>query len=129
FNIDRPMLAMTVAIYAYCAAYLLASIANNALKADAPHLAALITFLFFPISYSTWSITEKVTLARIVVLASMAACFGAFILAVVQYYWLGMRAEGGSGNAIPFATVTCLGVMMCLAGWLSGIERAKGLLI
>jgi len=129
FNIDRPMLAMTVAIYAYCAAYLLASIANNALKADAPHLAALITFLFFPISYSTWSITEKVALARVVVLASMAACFGAFILAVVQYYWLGMRAEGGAGNAIPFATVTCLGVMMCLAGWLSGIERAKGLLI
>ncbi|TIW53993.1 MAG: O-antigen ligase family protein, partial [Mesorhizobium sp.] len=45
------------------------------------------------------------------------------------YYWLGMRAEGGAGNAIPFATVTCLGVMMCMAGALSGIERAKGLLI
>lgn len=126
-NIDQPMLAMTVAIYAYCASYLLASVANNALKADASHLVALITFLFFPISYSTWSITAKATLARIVVLASMAACFGALILAVIQYHWLGMRAEGGAGNAIPFATVACLSVMMCLAGALSGIERVKGL--
>lgn len=99
----------------------------NALKADASHLVALVTFLFFPISYSTWSITAKATLARIVVLASMAACFGALILAVIQYHWLGMRAEGGAGNAIPFATVACLSVMMCLAGALSGIERVKGL--
>jgi len=129
FNFDRPMLAMTVAIYAYCAAYVLASIANNALKVDAPHLAALITFLFFPISYSTWSITAKATLARIVVVASAAACFGALVLAVVQYYWLGMRAEGGAGNAIPFATVACLSVLICLAGALSGIEKARVLLI
>ncbi|AZO48369.1 MAG: O-antigen ligase family protein [Mesorhizobium sp.] len=129
FNFDPPMLAITVAIYVYCAAYLLASAVNNALGADAPHLVALVTFLLFPISYSTWSITAKATLARIVVVASMAACFGALVLAVVQYYWLGMRAEGGAGNAIPFATVTCLGVMMCMAGALSGIERAKGLLI
>lgn len=129
FNFDRPMLAMTVAIYAYCAAYVLASIANNALKVDAPHLAALITFLFFPISYSTWSITAKATLARIVVVASAAACFGALVLAVVQYYWLGMRAEGGAGNAIPFATVACLSVLICLAGAQSGIEKARVLLI
>jgi len=129
FNFDPPMLAMTVAIYAYCAAYLLASAVNHALGADAPHLLALVTFLLFPISYSTWSITAKATLARIVVVASMAACFGALVLAVVQYYWLGMRAEGGAGNAIPFATVTCLGVMMCMAGALSGIERTKSLLI
>jgi O-antigen ligase len=128
FNIDQPMTAMTVAIYAYCAACVLASIVNNSIARDVPHLAGLITFLFFPVSYATWSITEKTTLARIVVLASAAACFGALLLAIVQYYWLGMRAEGGAGNAIVFATVTCLSVMMCLAGALSGIEKNKALL-
>lgn len=124
FNIDRPMLAMTVAIYAYCAAIVLASIVNNTIRADAVYFLPLITLLFFPISYSTWSITEKATLVRIVVLANMAACFGALALAIVQYYWLGMRAEGGAGNAIVFATVACLSVMICLAGAVSGIERA-----
>ena len=78
-----------------------------------------------PISYSTWSITDKATLARIAVLASAAACVGALVLALVQYHGIGMlRAEGGAGNPIVFATVTCLAVMMCLAGALSGIERA-----
>ena len=127
-NVDRPMTAMTVAIYAYCAASVLASIVNNSIARDAPNLVGLITFLFFPVSYATWSITEKTTLARIVVLASAAACFGALLLAIVQYYWLGIRAEGGAGNAIVFATVACLSVMMCLAGALSNIEKNKALL-
>jgi len=128
FNIDRPMVAMTVAIYAYCAAFVLASIVNNSITKDAPHLAGLITFLFFPVSYATWSITEKTTLARIVVLASAAACFGALLLAIVQHYWLGVRAEGGAGNPIVFATVACLSVLMCLAGALSNVEKNKVLL-
>lgn len=128
FNIDRPMVAMTVAIYVYCAACVLASIVNNSIARDAPNLVGLITFLFFPVSYATWSITEKTTLARIVVLASAAACFGALLLAIVQYYWLGIRAEGGAGNAIVFATVACLSVMMCLAGALSNIEKNKAFL-
>jgi len=129
FNIDRPMLALTVAIYAYCAAMVLASIVNGTLAADLRLFLPLITFLFFPISYSTWSITEKITLARIAILASATACFGALILAIVQYHWLGTRAEGGAGNAIVFATVTCLAVMLCLAGALSGIEKRWKLLV
>lgn len=123
FNIDRPMLAMTIAICAYCAAVVLASIVNGALGADLKYFLPLITFLFFPISYSTWSVTEKITLARIAVLASAAACCGALAIAIVQYHWIGTRAEGGAGNAIVFATVTCLAVMMCLAGALSGIVK------
>src|SRR4051812_20239918 len=122
------MTAMTVAIYAYCAASVFASIVNNSIARDAPHLAGLITFLFFPVSYATWSITEKTTLTRIVVLASAAACFGAVLLAVVQYHGLGIRAEGGAGNPIVFATVACLSMMMCLAGALSGVEKNRALL-
>ncbi|RWC50982.1 MAG: O-antigen ligase family protein [Mesorhizobium sp.] len=125
FNADRPMIWLTVAIYAYCAANLLASIVNNSFARDAPHLIPLVTFLFFPVSYSTWSITRKTTLARTIVLSSMAACFVAVLLAICQQYWLGMRAEGGAGNAIVFATVVCLAVVVCVAGALSGIEQAR----
>ncbi|PZV38889.1 O-antigen ligase family protein [Mesorhizobium kowhaii] len=125
FNIDRPMTWLTVAIYAYCAANLMASIVNNSFVRDAPHLIPLVTFLFFPISYSTWSITQKATLARIIVLSSMAACFVALLMAVIQQYWIGVRAEGGAGNPIVFATVVCLAVVVCVAGALSGIERAR----
>ncbi|TIV56940.1 O-antigen ligase family protein [Mesorhizobium sp.] len=123
FNFDRPMLAMTASIYAYCAAMVLASTVNGALGADLKYFLPLITLLFFPISYSTWSSTDKVTLARIAVLASAATCCGALAIAIVQYHWIGTRAEGGAGNAIVFATVTCLAVMMCLAGALSGIVK------
>lgn len=128
FNIDGPMLALTAAIYAYCAAMVLASIVNGTLAADLRFFLPLITFLFFPVSYSTWSITEKAALTRIAILASTAACFGALAIAVFQYHWLGVRAEGGAGNPIVFATVTCLAVMLCLAGALSGIEKRWKLL-
>ncbi|MGX5829223.1 O-antigen ligase family protein [Mesorhizobium sp. 43Arga] len=125
FNIDPAMMAMTIAIYAYCAANLVASIVNNAIARDALHLIPLVTFLFFPISYSTWSITQKTTLVRIIVLSSMAACFVALLLAVFQQHWLGIRSEGGAGNPIVFAEVLCLAVMVCVAGALSDIERYR----
>ncbi|MER9301490.1 O-antigen ligase family protein [Mesorhizobium sp. M0293] len=125
FNADRPMIWLTIAIYAYCAANLLATVVNNSFVRDAPHLIPLVTFLFFPVSYSTWSITQKTMLARTIVLSSMAACFVALLMAVIQQYWIGVRAEGGAGNPIVFATVVCLAVVVCVAGALSGIERAR----
>ncbi|TGT41349.1 O-antigen ligase [Mesorhizobium sp. M8A.F.Ca.ET.165.01.1.1] len=129
FNVDRAMMALTIAIYAYCASNVLASLVNHVIVTDARHLVPLITFLFFPISYSTWSITQKTTLVRIIVVASMAACFGALLLAVYQQYRLGIRAEGGAGNAIVFAEVLCLAVVTCVAAALSGIERYRIALI
>jgi O-antigen ligase len=129
FNVDPAMMALTVAIYAYCAANLMACIVNNAIVREAPHLIPLVTFLFFPFSYSTWSISQKTTLVRIILLSSMAACFAALFLAVFQQYWLGTRAEGGAGNAIVFAEVLCLAVMVCVAGALSGIEKYRVALI
>jgi O-antigen ligase len=129
FNTDPAMIGLTIVIYAYCAANLLASIVNRSFVRDAPHLIPLVTFLFFPFSYSTWSITQKTTLSRIIVLSSMAGCFGALLLTIVQFHWLGMeRAEGGAGNAIVFATVVCLAVLVCIAGALSGtglLDNAK----
>ncbi|MBZ9795698.1 O-antigen ligase family protein [Mesorhizobium sp. ES1-4] len=125
FNVDRAALALTIAIYAYCASNVLASLVNHAIVRDARHLIPLVTFLLFPISYSTWSISQKTTLVRIIVLASMAACLGALLLAVYQQYRLGMRAEGGAGNAIVFAEVLCLAVVICVASVLSGMERYR----
>ena len=126
FNSDRPMLAMTAAIYAYCGANLLASIINNSIVRDASHLLSLVTFLFFPVSYSAWSISQKTPLVRVIILSSICACLGALVLAIIQQYWLGIRAKGGAGNAIVFAEVACLCVMICLTGIVSGIEKAKG---
>nr|WP_258052366.1 O-antigen ligase [Mesorhizobium sp. INR15] len=129
-NFDRPMIALTGAIFAYCGANLLASIVNGSIARDAPHLIPLITFLLFPFSYSTWSISRKATLVRTIVLSSAGACFGALMLAIVQYHWLGMeRAEGGAGNAIVFATVAGLAVMVCVAGALANLEQARTLLV
>ena len=129
FNTDQAMMALTIAIYAYCAANLVASIVNNTIVQDAPRLIPLVTFLLFPVSYSTWSISQKTTLVRIIVLSSLAACFVALLLAVIQQYWIGMRAKGGAGNAIVFAQVLSLAVMVCVAGALSGIERHRNALI
>ncbi|QKD04790.1 O-antigen ligase family protein [Mesorhizobium loti] len=129
FNTDRAMMALTIAIYSYCASNLVASIVNNAIVQDAPRLIPLVTFLLFPISYSTWSISQKTTLVRIIVFSSLAACFVALLLAVVQQYWLGMRAKGGAGNAIVFAEVLSLAVMVCVAGALSGIEKHRNAFI
>lgn len=130
FNAGRPMLAMTAAVYAYCGANLLASIINNSIVRDAPHLLSLVTFLFFPISYSTWSISRKTTLVRVIVVSSICACLGALVLAIIQQYWLGLpRAKGGAGNAIVFAEVTCLSVMICLTGIVSGIEKVRGVVL
>lgn len=124
-NIDGPMLAMSLAMYAYCAAQVVASIVNGTLRSDMTHFLPLVTLLLFPVSYSTWSITDKSDLARLAVQASAAACVGALVLAAVQYHGIGMlRAEGGAGNPIVFATVTCLAAMTCLAAALSGIEKA-----
>ncbi|RVD47307.1 O-antigen ligase family protein, partial [Mesorhizobium sp. M8A.F.Ca.ET.023.02.2.1] len=50
FNVDRAMMALTIAICAYCASNVLASLVNHAIVTDARHLVPLITFLFFPIS-------------------------------------------------------------------------------
>ena len=128
FHLNRPMMAQTVAIYAYCASYFLSSAINNSFPTDASKLVSFVTFLFFPFSYVSWSISEKTSLARIAIWSSAAACCGAVIIAAIQVYGFGMRAEGGAGNAIVFATVVCLAIMVCLAGAMSGIVTSRTML-
>lgn len=111
---DHAMLLLAAPIYLYCLAYVL-SLALNP-EPDWETLLPILTFLLFPFLYSSWRLSRKETIAHAVVTGSMIACYGALALAVVQFHAYGLRAEGGAGNAIVFATVTCLAACVSLAG-------------
>lgn len=95
-------------IYTYIASSVLSFFINDPHWADARHLVPLITFVLFPFSYSVWSTPPKKDVADAIALGSAFASYGALGLALVQYFAFGMRAEGGAGNALVFATVTCM---------------------
>lgn len=110
------MLSLAAAYYAYCAAYLVSILVNGTVAADAVLLLYLVPFGLLPFSYSVWSISDKRAVRLASLYGSMLACYGALALALIQHYGFGMRAEGGSGNAIVFATTACLASMLCLTG-------------
>src|SRR5690606_20056252 len=96
------------------ASYLLSLAVNPA--PDWEYLLPVLTFLLFPFLYSSWCLSRRETVARSAVNASMIACYGALALAIVQFHVYGMRAEGGAGNAIIFAAMTCMAASIALAG-------------
>lgn len=114
---DESQYALFVPLLGYC----LASAVSTAANADSGSEAALrmvplMTFLVMPFSYSIWSISEKSTIALMGVIGSILACYGALITALVQFYWLDIRAEGGAGNPLVFALVTCIAGAVALSG-------------
>lgn len=111
---DRIMVTLAVPIYLYCTSYMLALVANPAPAWR--YVLPIATFILFPFLYSSWRLSRKSTVARSVVNASMIACYGALAIAFLQFHFYGVRAEGGAGNAIVFATVTCLAACTALAG-------------
>ncbi len=111
---DRFLLYVTIPLYLYCAAYLVALVANP--MPDWEAALPVVPFLLFPFLYSSWCLSKKETIAASVITASMIACYGALVLAVIQFHIYGERAEGGAGNAIVFASVTCLAAVVSLAG-------------
>ena len=113
---DRAMIRITIALYAYAAAYLLSIVMNPMIGGWSGKAWPILTLLLFPVLYSGWSNASKQAIARAAVFGSMVACYGAFILAVAQYPFFEGRVEGGAGNAIIFATVTCLAAPVALAG-------------
>ncbi len=113
---DRAVIRLTVAIYLYCAAYLASLLLNPMPVGTLHYFWPVLTLITFPFLYSRWCEGGRQTVARSVVFASVAGCYGAFVLAAFQFHYLGIRAEGGAGNAIVFATVTCLAASVCLAG-------------
>jgi O-antigen ligase len=113
---DRPVLILSLFMYLYVAANLLSAFVNGIERAELYHLVPLATFLMFPFSYSIWSISEKAAIKQAAIFASMVASYAALVLAMVQFHVYGMRAEGGSGNALVFALVACMAGAVCLAG-------------
>jgi O-antigen ligase len=111
---DRFMLYATVPLYLYSISYLLSLVANP--MPAWRYVAPVLPFLFFPFLYSSWCLSRQETVARSVIVGSMVACYGALVLAVVQFHVYGMRAEGAAGNAIVFATAACMAATIALAG-------------
>lgn len=111
---DRFLRYVAVPIYLYCASYLVALAANP--TPDWEAVLPVLPLLLFPFLYSSWCLSKKETIARSVITASMIACYGALAIAIVQFHVYGMRAEGAAGNAIVFATATCMAAAIALAG-------------
>lgn len=62
----------------------------------------LLYLAFLPI-YSRLSISERQDIRDAVEVAAMAGAYAAFAIALVESFAFGGRAEGGAGNAYPFA--------------------------
>ncbi len=78
---------------------------------------------FLPI-YSRLSVSERSGVRDAVELAAMGGAYVAFAIALVESFGFGLRAEGGAGNAYPFAlanfitlTITFLASQRAHGGW------------
>lgn len=116
---DHAMVVMTFLLLLYCLANVLSTLWNMPTYGGVDKLLRLGTLLLFPFSYSVWAISDKAAMARTVVLASMIACYTGLAFAAVQVHFLGLRAEGGAGNAIIFAFAISLAGSVSLAGLFS----------
>lgn len=128
FSADKHLIVLSVFMYLYVLINIYLLIENYRQADDIFSTMRVLTFALFPFSYSIWTISRKVDIARACVFASAIACYGAFILALYQHYALGIRAEGGAGNAIVFAQVVSMASVTVLAAALS-IERDRALFL
>ncbi|WP_245447496.1 O-antigen ligase [Nitratireductor sp. OM-1] len=115
---DSAMRWIAMLMLLYVAANLVAFLINDPSWQSVYKLLPLATFALFPFSYSIWTIADREDVAQAALLGSVIASFGALIFAFVQSEFLGLRAEGGAGNALVFADVACLAGLTCLAGGL-----------
>jgi len=118
---DRPMLLMAAALYLFVAVGTLSTLINGGHNYGWALLSGL-AFLTFPFSYSIWKISHKPEIATAAIFGSALSCVGAAIFGGAQYFFMGMRAEGGAGNSIVFATAVALAMTTVLAGHFN-VER------
>jgi O-antigen ligase len=79
-------------------------------------------FLSFLPIYSRLSVSSREGMREAIETAAIVAAFAAFLLSVLQLYILHIRAEGGTGNSVPFAVACGVGYTVL---WL-GVLRADG---
>lgn len=116
---DKHVILISTFMYIYVLSSIFSSTSNYVSLKDLTSLLPLFTFFLFPFSYSVWSISEKKAIARACSLGSMVACYSGVILAAFQFHVLGIRAEGGAGNALVFAPVMAMAGAVCLSAALS----------
>lgn len=126
---DTAMRWVALLMLVYVMANVVSFLVNEPSLAMVYKLLPLVAFLLFPFSYSIWTISDREEVAHALVFGAATASFGALILALVQYKYIGMRAEGGAGNALVFADVVCLAGLTCLAGALILDSRRPFLLL
>ncbi len=79
-------------------------------------------YLAFLPMYSRLSVSERAGVRDIVELAAMGGAYVAFAIALVETLGFGLRAEGGAGNAYPFA----LANFITLTVTFLASQRARG---
>ncbi|WP_295814178.1 O-antigen ligase family protein [uncultured Nitratireductor sp.] len=113
---DTAMRWVSLLMLVYVLSNVVAFLVNEPSLEMTYKLLPLATFLLFPFSYSIWTIAKKEEIAQAALVGAAIASFGGLVFALVQYKYLGLRAEGGAGNALVFADVVCLAGLTCLAG-------------
>ncbi|WP_336065968.1 O-antigen ligase family protein [Nitratireductor rhodophyticola] len=125
---DTAMRWVALLMLVYVLANVVSFLLNEPSLEMAYKLLPLSTFLLFPFSYSVWTIADREEVAYAALAGAAIASFGGLAFALVQYKFIGMRAEGGAGNALVFADVICLAGLMCLAGALI-LETRRSLIL
>lgn len=124
FSRDRPMLLMAAALYAFVMIGTVSTLVNRGHNYGWA-LVSGFAFLSFPFAYSVWKISDKSQITNAAIFGSSVSCVSALVVGAIQYFLLGIRAEGGAGNSIVFATAVALAMTVVLAGLFHGERRWK----
>ena len=93
---------------AMCASAILGWASDQSAATLVKHFAPLLAFLFFPLLLARLRTVEQRKLFDAFLLGCSLCGILALPAAIVQVGVYGIRAEGGAGNAIPFAMISCL---------------------
>jgi O-antigen ligase len=75
-------------------------------------------FLSFLPLYSRLSVTSREDMRDALETAAIAGAFAALVFSFFQMFVVHERAEGGAGNAVPFAVAIMVGYTILWLGWL-----------
>jgi O-antigen ligase len=86
-------------------------------------------FLSFLPLYSRLSVTSREDMRDALETAAVIGAFAALLFSLVQMLVLNLRAEGGAGNAVPFAVAVTVGYTILWLGCLRASGRRRLLLV
>jgi len=86
-------------------------------------------FLSFLPLYSRLSLTSREDMRDALEAAAVVGAFAALLLSLFQILVLHLRAEGGAGNAVPFAVASTIGYAIVWLGWMRADGRRRTMLV